>query len=89
MKGVGRSLEQRGDIGRAEESTEQIEEKISKLEAEFQEEMAQIEHKSAADQLPVEEVPVRPRKTDIAVGAVCLLWTPWHVSSDGIAERGF
>jgi len=89
MKGVGRSLEQRGDIGRAEESTEQIEEKISKLEAEFQEEMAQIEHKSAADQLPVEEVPVQPRKADIAVGTVCLLWTPWHVSSDGIAERGF
>ena len=89
MKGVGRSLEQRSDIGRAEESTEQIEEKISKLEAEFQEETAQIEHKSAADQLPVEEVSVQPRKTDIAIGTVCLLWTPWHVGVDGISERGF
>jgi len=89
MKGMGRSLEQRSDIGRAEESTEQIDEKISKLEAEFQEEMAHVEHKSAADQLPVEEVSVPPRKTDIAIGAVCLLWTPWHVGSDGIAERGF
>jgi hypothetical protein len=75
-KGMGRSLEQRGDIDRAEETTEQIEEKISKLEAEFQEEIAQIEHKSAADQLPVEDVPVQPRKTDIAVGTVCLAWRP-------------
>ncbi len=89
MKGVGRSLEQRSDVGRAEESTEQIDEKISKLEAEFQEETAKIEHKSAADKLPVEEVPVQPRKTDIAIGTVCLLWTPWHVGVDGISERGF
>lgn len=89
MKGVGRSMEQRSDIGRAEENTDQIEEKISKLEAEFQEEVAQIEHKSAADQLPVEAVGVQPRKSDIAIGTVCLLWTPWHVGGDGIAERGF
>lgn len=88
-KGVGKSLEQRTDIGRAEESAEQIAEKMAKLEAEFQEEVAKIEHKSAADQLPLEEVPVQPRKTDIAVGTVCLLWTPWHVGADGIAERGF
>jgi len=89
MKGMGKSLEQRGDIGRAEETTEQIDEKIAKLEAEFQEEMDKLEHKSSADQLRVEEVPVPPRKTDLAVGTVCLLWTPWHVGSDGIAERGF
>jgi len=89
MKGVGKSLEQRCDIGRAEESTEQIEERIAKLEAEFQEEAARIEHQSAADRLPVDAVAVRPRKTDIAIGTVCLLWTPWYVGPDGIAERGF
>jgi hypothetical protein len=88
-KGVGKSLEQRDDIGRAEDSVEQVAEKMAKLEAEFQEEMAKIEQTVAADRLGLDEVLVTPRKTDIAVGTVALLWTPWYVSADGIAERGF
>ncbi|MCL4201869.1 MAG: ATP-binding protein [Pirellulaceae bacterium] len=89
MKGIGKSVEQRDDIGRATETVEQIEEKIAKLESEFQEEIGRIEEQVAADRLALEEVVVRPRKTDIAVGSVVLLWTPWYVDADGIAERGF
>jgi hypothetical protein len=89
MKGVGKSLEQRDDIGRAEGSVEGVEEKLAKLEAEFQEELARIEQMVAVDRLALEDVSVQPRKTDLAIGTVALLWTPWYVASDGIAERGF
>ena len=89
MKGVGKSLEQRDDIGRAEGSVEGVEEKLAKLEAEFQEELARIEQMVAVDRLALEDVSVQPRKTDLAIGTVALLWTPWYVGSDGIAERGF
>jgi hypothetical protein len=89
MKGVGKSLEQRDDIGRAEDSVESVEEKLAKLEGEFQEELARIEQMVAVDRLALEDVSVPPRKTDLAIGTVALLWTPWYVGSEGIAEQGF
>ncbi|MCU0978959.1 MAG: ATP-binding protein [Pirellulaceae bacterium] len=89
MKGVGKSLEQRDDIGRAEDSVEGVEEKLAKLEGEFQEELARIEQMVAVDRLALEDVSVQPRKTDLAIGTVALLWTPWYVGSDETAERGF
>lgn len=89
MKGVGKSLEQRDDIGRAEDSVEAVEEKMAKLDGEFQEELARSEQMVAVDRLAFENVSVQPRKTDLAIGAVALLWTPWYVGSDGIVERGF
>jgi hypothetical protein len=89
MKGVGKSLEQRDDIGRAEDSVEGVEEKLAKLEGEFQEELARIEQMVAVDRLALEDVSVQPRKTDLAIGTVALLWTPWYVGSDQTAERGF
>jgi len=89
MKGVGRSLQQRDDVSRAEDSVEGIEEKLAKLDAEFQEELAQSEQLVAVDRLVLEDVAVPPKKTDLAIGTVALLWTPWYVGVKGIAERGF
>jgi hypothetical protein len=43
----------------------------------------------AVDRLALEDVSVQPRKTDLAIGTVALLWTPWYVGSDETAERGF
>lgn len=89
MRGVGKTAEERADIGRAEDSVEQVAEKIAKLEAEFQEEIGRIEQQVSVDHLALDEVLVPPRKTDLAVGTVALLWTPWYVDADGIVERGF
>lgn len=37
----------------------------------------------------LEEVTVRPRKTDIEASRPALVWTPWRVDAEGIAERAF
>ena len=29
---------------------------------------------------------VRPRKTDLSIERIVLVWTPWRVGPDGIAE---
>jgi hypothetical protein len=34
----------------------------------------------------LETIDVRPRKSDTTVGQVRLVWTPWRVGPDGIAE---
>ena len=89
MKGIGKSVGQRGDIGRAAESVEQVAEKIAKLENECQEEISRLEQQVSADRLALDDIVVPPRKTDLVIGTVALLWTPWYVDSDGIVERGF
>ena len=39
--------------------------------------------------LELEEKRIRPLKSDIAVGRVALLWRPWVVGGDGVAEPVF
>lgn len=89
MRGVGKTAEERADIGRAEDSVEQVAEKIARLEQEFQEEIGRIEQQLAGTPGTLDDVLVPPRKTDIALGTVALLWTPWYVDAEGIVERGF
>ena len=41
------------------------------------------------EELDLEEVRIRPRKSDISVGAIALVWTPWRVDRSGLAEPAF
>ena len=42
----------------------------------------------AAVPLVLEEVQIKPKKTDISVSQVCLVWQPWIVRMDGAVEPG-
>ena len=53
---------------------------------ETQEELAAIRDGADPTALDVEQIDVRPRKSDTTVGQVRLVWTPWKVGPDGIAE---
>jgi hypothetical protein len=39
--------------------------------------------------LELEELAIRPKKADISIERVTLVWTPWRVSQDGVAEPDF
>ena len=88
-KSVGRASKQRSDIGRAEENVEAMQEKLANLEAEFDEALEELKEEYAPEALELEELPLRPRKSDIAVETLALVWAPWIVDSDGIAEPGY
>ena len=34
--------------------------------------------------LELEEIPIRPRKSDIAVSRLALAWTPWERTENGV-----
>lgn len=89
MRSVTRAGQQRSDISRAEENVEAIEEKIAALDAEFEQEAERVKREFRPDALELEELPVRPRKSDIAVEPVALVWAPWTVDRDGIAEPAY
>ena len=86
VRSLGRAAEQRGDIARAKEDHEEAQRKLMELEKEFAEETKSLEAEYDVENLELEELTVKPRKSDIGVQRVALAWTPWRVDSAGIAE---
>ncbi len=84
-RSLSRMAKERGDVGRAEENLEAEVEKMHALEQRFEQELERLQAKWAVDQLGIEEVEVRPRKSDIDVGTISLVWTPWQVDAAGVA----
>jgi hypothetical protein len=86
MRTAGRTAQEQGDVARAEQDVAALRRKLEDLETEFQSEVASLEIAGASDRLELTEYPIRPRKADIAVTKVALVWTPWRVTPEGIAE---
>jgi hypothetical protein len=89
MRGAGRAAGQRGDIGRAREELAAQEAKLKALEKEFEDAVKQLETAWDPAKVEVETLELKPRKSDISIGAFGLAWTPWRVGPDGIAEPVF
>lgn len=89
MRRMRRAADERTDIQRAKEKLEAAEQKLADLEAEFEEEVAQIEDALQVENLELERLTIRPRKSDLQVTGVQLVWTPWIVDAQGIAEPAY
>ena len=77
-RGAGRTMKQAGDVGRAEESAGAVEQQIRDLDAELQRELdaSALATDPAAEKL--ETVTLRPKKTDVTVRSVGLVWLPYR-----------
>jgi hypothetical protein len=89
MRGVGRAARERSDVKRAMDDLSARHEKLAEMEEEFQEELATLRESLDPSDLELAAVEIRPRKSDIDVGEVSLVWTPWMVGPTGIAEPAF
>jgi hypothetical protein len=83
MRGAGRVLREREDVGRAQENLAALQQQLAELEAQFEAEVAASA--AAADPLAekLDTVTIRPTKADIAVRLVALAWTPWWIGGSG------
>ena len=77
-RSAGRTMKQAGDVQRAQESAEAVKQQIQALEAELEAELA--ERSAATDPLTekLERVSVRPKKSDITVRPMRLVWRPYR-----------
>jgi hypothetical protein len=89
MRGAGRAARERGDIARAQQDLRELQRELEDLEREFQERLADLRTEFENLDPETEELNVAPRKTDLSVDPVTLVWTPWRVDANGIAERAF
>jgi hypothetical protein len=73
MRGAGRTAREHTDIGQAEDSATALRQQRADLEAEIQAEIARLQD---APEPAIETTEIRPRKTDIAIDRVALVWMP-------------
>lgn len=87
MKSAGKAFREQQDVSQAGETVEAYKGRLANLDAEFKAEAEKIQSGFDADQLQLEEVAIQPKKADITISQVVLLWEPWIVKADGIMER--
>ena len=86
-RGATRAAHEHGDVSRALEESAAAEAELRALDAEFQDETAAL--RAGAGEPALQELPLRPRKTDTQIERVTLVWLPYRVGADGRAEPAF
>ncbi len=74
IKSGGRILKERSDVKAATQAIEGIEEEIAALHEELESKVDRLEEKFSLENHPVEPLPIKPRKADVHVRKVALLW---------------
>jgi len=74
-RSVGRASKERSDVAHAEADARAIREQIEALNAELETEVARIESESDASTIELDKVSVKPRKADITVEDLALVWS--------------
>ena len=75
-RGIGRTSRQRADVTAAEADAQTIHAQIEGLNSQLEAEVARLEGAFDPNAVRIETVPVRPRKADIAVEDLALVWRP-------------
>lgn len=85
-RGVSRSAREAGDVKRAEESVEAVQQQIDELNAQFERELKEAEQHLADLSGHIERVEVPARKTGIDVRHCSFVWVPFWVGADGASR---
>jgi hypothetical protein len=88
MKNAGRVFREQQDVSQAGETVEAYKQRLADLDADFKAETEKIQSAFDADQLQLEEISIQPKKADISVSQVVLLWEPWVATADGKMAKG-
>jgi hypothetical protein len=87
MRGAGRAAREQGDVARAEEDLMAQQAKLKELETQFADDLAEVEEALDPSQLELQEITVRPRKTDISLFEFGILWCPVAIGADGLTHN--
>jgi hypothetical protein len=89
MRSATRIGREKEDVARADESLDVLKQRLAALQATCEQEVASLQGSLDAATLSLTAQELAPRKSDIAVGAVALVWTPWRTGSDGFPAAAY
>ncbi|HEX4961937.1 MAG TPA: ATP-binding protein [Thermoanaerobaculia bacterium] len=75
-RGVGRTFQERQDVGRAEETIEALQKQLADLNAELEHEVDNLGERFDPQAGELEVLGLKPRKTDVETRFLCLAWEP-------------
>ena len=85
-RSAGKLVKERSDIGYAEDNVEAVQQRLAALDAEFKAETDKLAAHVDPTAIVLEEVTLQPKKSDITISQVALVWTPWSVAADGLGS---
>jgi hypothetical protein len=85
-RGASRAARQQNDVERAEESLRQLSLDMMDLDAELRGEIAKVQEEFDVEHWELDSTKIAPRKGDLKVEPPELVWAPWQVDAQGIAE---
>ncbi len=77
------------DVAQAEESLEVLQQRLAVMQHECETEIAALATQLDPAAIDLRTAEVTPRKSDVAIGEVVLLWAPWRQGADGFPARAF
>jgi len=89
MHSASRTIEQSKDVTRAEETIESISKQIQDLDAEFNAEVANLDEKLDPQTEVLDTLVIKPRKSDINVQFVSLVWAPYWQDGQGTLSQAW
>ncbi len=86
MRSASKIGKEQAEAERAGESVAVLQERLQALEQQFEQETVALQGQFEPTAVEITKAQIRPRKSDIMIGAVGLCWTPWKKGSDGLVE---
>jgi Skp family chaperone for outer membrane proteins len=88
-RGMGRAAQQSGDVTRANESVQALQQQYAELEARLQEDIDALGAAFDAQTESLTPVPIKAKSGDVHVQFVALAWVPYVTDEQGIAHAGW
>ena len=88
-KSVARTMQQAQDVGRAKDELVAYEQQLKELQDKFNQEVAELQSRIDPQNETFENVVVRPKKTDITIQLMALLWAPYFQDSLGNIKQAW
>ena len=82
-------MREQEDVRHAGETLEADRAKLAELERELEQELAAVEADVDPTKLALTETSIKPRKTDLRVSGVWLVWMPWRSEPGGALRPDF
>jgi len=76
VRGVGRTVQERQDVSRVEETIGTLEKQLADLNAELETEVDNLQERFDLEAAELEVLGLKPRKTDVEARSLTLAWAP-------------
>jgi hypothetical protein len=86
MRSASKIAKERADVGHAQESAEAVLQQQAAVEEELAAETERLRETLDDANLEVQEMPVPPRKSDMVIDKVALVWVPWIIDANGLSQ---